>query len=157
MSAASFWAKIPATDYIQTLRDVIPSFWKQPDVVDLTQNKHANKTNLQKILSPYLKKIVQISDGEVTKDEYLCYTGNVSLENLSGRFDQLAFFLKLDDTNLPAISRRASQAKTVARKAIFSANGTEISSLQRYKVVMSPDESKQRETEEMVEFDEILT
>ena len=106
LCTTSFWGSISAKDYVQTLEAVIPTFWKQPNVQDLVENGRAKKTNLQKILSPYLKKLLEIADGKVAKDEYLIYTGSLSLDHISDKYERLALLLWSDRTQ--------RQAKTIA-------------------------------------------
>ena len=119
---------------MKTLKEVVPMFWNEEEVKNLVQNNRVNKTNLHKALAKYLRKIVDISDGKLNFDDYKAYTNGVSLEHMDDKFEQLSFFLKMENTNLQAISSRTSQAKVDARRAIFEANGSEISPFQRYKV-----------------------
>ena len=142
---------------MKTLKDVIPTFWRQPNVQSLVENGRAKKTHLQKILSPYLKKLLEIAEGKVTKDEYLIYTGGLSLDHISDKYEQIELLLKLDNTDLPAISRTQRQAKTNARKAIFTENGVEVSTLRRYRLVENENDLSQEETEVIVEFNESLS
>ena len=103
-----------------------------------------------------MKKLVEISEGKIQESEYLSYTNGVSLERLSDKFERLAVILKID--NIPPgldeiISMNDRQARTDARKAIFAANGTEISSSKRYLLVRPVDQSTEEDMDVSVEFD----
>ncbi len=149
LSTISFWGGIPANDYNKVLKDVIPTFWDTTEVQTLVRKNQAKKTQLQRLLSPYLKKIVEIADGKIPEEDYLSLTCGLSLENTSGRFERLAFFLKVDNTDLPEISRMASRAKTTARKAIFTANGVQLlPPIETYSLVNSEDDLSQEQMEE---------
>ena len=111
ISRISFWGSISAKDYVKTLKEVVPMFWNEEEVKNLVQNNCVNKTNLHKALAKYLRKIVDISDGKLNFDDYKAYTNGVSLEHMDDKFEQLSFFLKMENTNQQAISSRTSQAK----------------------------------------------
>ena len=157
VSTVMFWSRLPVQNYHKTLEEVIPRFWASPDIETLRKVGRGNKTALQNALRPYLKKIAEISDGKVPKEEYLEYSGGECLEHIIDKFDCLDFFLKVDNTDLPEISRKASEARIDARKAIFGANGTDISTAKRYALDQESNGQivpcSEENMEEVVEFD----
>ena len=95
-STPSFWNKIKASKYIETLEVVIPCFWTKYRS-ELDNLGRLNKTKVQGFVNHYLKKLVEISEGKILEREYLSYTNGVSLEQLSYKFERLAVILKIDN------------------------------------------------------------
>jgi hypothetical protein len=131
LSNPNFWYDLKVSaGFVDQLKSVLLHFWKD----DL---RGKTKTFLKPLIKKHSDLVKEIAENKANNT----LAPSLDLSNLD-RYGRLAIFVKHDATTVLSDAREKTHRKRNAREAIFSSNGTKISSRQRYQIALKQTTSE---------------